>query len=361
MENLNIKSWINRIKFDSSLWISFFVLYFITQGICIFLVADVESFIRDGSYLMDLFIISIYLFSIYIGRKIPEYFQDEEVFKRQIFDSDESYENFETLVKHSFKSKLELILSPIFALLLGFYVFWNNFSTNFEYLYWGPEAIYVIPEVRIPFIIASISWTIEFFLLILVSISAIFVIIITFKIINKLGTDFSEKSKKQTRKNVYIPLRKTYEVMRGAAFENIGKIIIYLAISTLLLATFLSILGLITIFVFKIFLEGYFYLITGLIINILIAFLLYKNTIHIHNEIVKYKSDHKTLLLKQIQNILEKPPNERNYDEIDKIHNFLNEVDKIYDWPYNPKSLKKLAITFLSSILPLMLSFLGLG
>ncbi|GAH06174.1 unnamed protein product, partial [marine sediment metagenome] len=49
------------------------------------------------------------------------------------------------------------------------------------------------------------------------------------------------------------------------------------------------------------------------------------------------------------------------YKTIHSIHEYYDRIDEINDWPFNPTSIKKLVITLGSSVVPLLLSFIGLG
>ena len=66
--------------------------------------------------------------------------------------------------------------------------------------------------------------------------------------------------------------------------------------------TFLSIIGLIYIFLDNL-ITGYFYMVTGMFIALLMTLLLYRNTIQIHNSIVRYKDDIKKSILDEVETI----------------------------------------------------------
>ena len=76
---------------------------------------------------------------------------------------------------------------------------------------------------------------------------------------------------------------------------------------------------------------------------------------------MKFKQNLKLNILKQVQKNLLRHPREINFHEIFNIHEFYDEIDKISDWPFNPTSIRKLTITFSTSVLPLLLSFFGIG
>ena len=98
-----------------------------------------------------------------------------------------------------------------------------------------------------------------------------------------------------------------------------------------------------------------------MIITIGLSILLYLNTIHIHRAITEFKESLKLNLANEIHNIGLKTIDEldvhKKYKTIFNIHNYYNEVDKINEWPYKSKSIKKLILFLLSSVLPLILSF----
>ena len=49
----------------------------------------------------------------------------------------------------------------------------------------------------------------------------------------------------------------------------------------------------------------------------------------------------------------------KKYDTLEKINIYYDRIESISDWPFNPKSIKKLVITLGSSVVPLLLSFIG--
>ncbi len=327
------KFWIKRIKFDTPLKYVFLILYFYQLGFFILYIIGIENYFKSIlNLLADSVALVLFALTIYIGNKLPQDFQELIFSNENLFKSNQSYIDYKNHVKTKFYSKYELIIPLVFGLFFG-----TLFYAQIE---WSSSSIFL----NIYFIIIGLILMI----LSLISFSALILIIFTFQCLNKLGT------KK-------FPLNISYKELKTGAFESIGKLIISISIPMIAISTLLSILGLLSIFTQKLYLAGYIAIFLGILISCLLTLLLYKNTSHIHKAIVRYKSAVKSVILSKIKIDPNDPQKILDFDEIDKIHNFYYEVDKINDWPYNPTSLKKFAITFATSVLPLMLSFFGLG
>lgn len=159
-----------------------------------------------------------------------------------------------------------------------------------------------------------------------------------------------------------FPLKVTYEDLKIGAFNEIGKFIISTTIPIITFASFISLLGLYQIFFMQDFIIGFFFVIMGFFVSVILAILLYRDTIHIHESIMKHKNKLKRKTIKKIQQLLEDGDDNEidiNFSEIETIHHFYNEVLDINDWPFNPTSIKKLVITLGSSLIPLLLSLFG--
>jgi len=182
--------------------------------------------------------------------------------------------------------------------------------------------------------------------------SGLVIIIITFMCINKLG-------------NEEYPLNVLYQDLKIGAFEEIGKFVISLSIPSILLSTGFSVIGLLNILIFKAFFVGYTLLIVGLVITLIFSYLLYTNTTNLHDAITRFKFNLKYQLIEEIQNLTTEEKDEykldrtKKYQTIRNIHDYYEKIDEINDWPFNPKSIRKLTITFFSSILPLIMSLFG--
>jgi hypothetical protein len=346
-----IRFWRERLKFNTSLKYLFFFLYGIHL---IDLFITNEFSLNPTFYFLDIIIIITIIFALHIVKKIKYYFQDIINTNSSIFKSEESFRNYHKFLIRRYKTKKEQYIPIIFY----FIWFSISFSNNFITIITGTYEL-GIPSLSLLMRILKIgSWILWYYLALnwmLIVGSAFIIFITTFMCINKLGSE-------------EFPLRVTYEDLKIGAFEKIGKFIISLSIPAILLGTFFSIVGLGYIFLMKNYLYGYLMLSASLIITILFAGLLYKNTIHIHEAIVSFKEKLKQNLIDQIQELTWKQKDASDlsekhmmYHTIYNIHDYYEKVDDINDWPFNPTSLRKLTITFSSSVLPFLLSFIGIA
>lgn len=183
--------------------------------------------------------------------------------------------------------------------------------------------------------------------------SCFILLIYSFSCINKLGSnDF--------------PLKVTYEDLKIGAFEKIGKFIISINIPVIIASSFLSIIGLYQILIVRDLVVGFTIILIGFSATVSLAILLYRDTLHIHNAILEHKNKLKKRTIGNIQELLNNDEDDTKEIKSSKIetihfhHRFYNEILNINDWPFNPTSIRKLAITLGSSVLPLLLSFFGI-
>ena len=182
------------------------------------------------------------------------------------------------------------------------------------------------------------------FIFVLLIASGVLLLFSFFKGINALGDKFS--------------LRVTFRNLKLGYFDDIGKFIMSVSIPTILFSTFYSILGFYIIVVIRNLFLGYAFMGISIVLTIIISSLLYKNTLNIHNSIVLSKKNLKISLLKDID-ALSSLKSKSKYDTLEKINIYYDRIESISDWPFNPKSIKKLVITLGSSVVPLLLSFIG--
>ena len=342
-----INNWMKRIKFNTRLKYSFIILYFFWIFVEIFVVSGIMNYLT-GMLFADLLTILVFLVGIHVGSKTPKDFQEMIIDNKNIFKSNEIFLDYIEAVKDIFKSKKEFLIPLLLGLLLLLGFLQADFSTNFEYATLSGKTYILVGAEQTLYMIVRIIYAILYCILALVAFSAILIVFNTFKCLNKLGM-------KQYRLNV------TYKDLKTGSFEAIGRFIMKLSLPMIILSTFISIFGLIGVLVLNDPVFGYMQLGLGIVVTFIMSFLLYKNTINIHKAISKYKLELKDQVLKKIQQNLLAPPREIDYDEICDLHDFYDEVDTIYDWPFNPASIKKLTITLGSSVFPLLLSFFGIG
>jgi hypothetical protein len=345
------KFWVNRIKFDTPLFMIIFPIYFIILFINLFVLTGLDNYLNNYSYLWEILIILLSLFALILSIKVPKRLEELIIQNKNIFFSDEIYEKYLSLVKEKFYSKKEFYFPLIFALIFSTLLLYDvGISKNFEYTVYGSKTIYFSGTLRIIFIIAIMLSYVLWFISVLCLASALIIVISTFRCLNLLGT------KK-------IPLKLNYKDLKKGFIDQVGKFVISFAIPGIFLITLLGIYGLIFIYIFNDY-WGYLYIIIGFSVTILGGFLLYRNTINIHNAIVDYKTTKLMGILDEIEKISSLSPDEINafqkYNTIQNLHEYYDRINNISDWPFNPVSIKKLTITFASSGLPLILSLFGL-
>jgi len=358
-----IKFWRKRLKYDSWFLLSFFMIFGLVLLFLRFIVIGIEFYIRSLMYLTDLLLIVLCIFALYMGITIPKSFERLLEKNESILVDPEEYKEF---VGDTFGSKIELYVPLILAIVLVVSSMSSTVRTQITSRTFmaGTETIIITDEKFIFYLLGTILNEVFLFIGALVVGSALVTLINTFRTLNKLG-----------KKNLKI----SYEDLRAGRFEEIGKFVISISIPTIVLSTFVGIFGLYLVVVDNNFGAGYSSIIIGIVITIMISFLLFKNTTNIHDAISRFKDDLKHSLLKEIKEITDKKVKEDDedtlikqfarkllfyklkYKTIQSIHEYYDKIDEINDWPFNPRSIKKLVITLGSSLVPLALSFIGFG
>lgn len=328
----SITIWRNRLKLDTKFQ---YIFYFF-----IILHWSLLNFYFDQNVsLNSLFIIFIFAFTsyffVYLQKKIPKSFQSQIWESKDILGTEEDFKRYINYVKKIFRSNKEKYIPPFlaFAFVTGWFIaYYQLFADPIRM---GEHILIFLPWHSVWIIIAA---------------SNLILIFNTYKCINKLGSE-------------EFPLNITYEELKIGAVNSIGSFIISLTIPLIILSTIFSTIGLVSLFFLNDLIWGYSFISVSLAITSIFSFLLYKNTIHIHESIVKFKDLLKHELINQIQTLKESHDLNihQKYETIDNIHKFFEKVDDINDWPFNPISVKKFIVTFSSSILPLIISFFGLG
>jgi len=343
----DITYWNKRLKSSSFMK---FIYVGITVGLMIFSVIasmGIVNYFMSENFFSDVIILMTLIFSLYLGKQIPDSFRELILENKDMFYLDETYLDYLNLTEKNFSSKMEFIF-PLFVGIVYTIITYGMaiMNTGLQYL--------VIAGESVPFpnpIIGYINYSLGAFqntIVLILAFSTLMNAYFAFKCISKLGTE-------------QYPLSVSYKELKTGAFNEIGKYIISLSIPIIILSTGVSILGLITVFIMNNALYGFFYMILGLIIVSMMSLLLYKNTTDIHEAIAKYKDELKDSVISHIQIILSWPKDEVDFHQVYRIKAFLDEVDDIRDWPFNPTSIKKLVMALGTSFVPILFSLLGVG
>lgn len=340
----DLKFWRHRIKFDSIFLLSYLILSIGINIITLVFVYDIDVYLATFGYIPELVNVALIYFFLYLSYKIFDVFKNKILNEKEFGVLMKDYEGYKREVHRIFSKKVEFYIPLVVGILLGI-----GFPVSII-----PSGLSKVSEIGVPFIfLAGIFGAITSFMVGVIMASAIITILFTFICLNKLGKEFHLKVK-------YIELR-------SGKYEAIGKMVISFTIPAILFSTFLSIVGMFSVFLLNHFFDGFTYMLTGLMITAFLGFLLYKNTDNIHEEIVVGKQEIKEKINEKIQVFFEASTKTDDKEELHKIYltivnmqNFLADIDAINDWPFNPSSIKKLVITLGSSVVPIFLSLFGL-
>ncbi len=318
----------------------------------------VDIMIQYSTYLLDIIIIVVFLGAFWLKKKVPKDLLkliEEFEIKKGIKPLGKEYENYKDYVEKTFDSKWGPIIPIIGGIggvsLLGYiYIVlkWPIFGgITLDQIMVGSNSIFGIINLGIFLVIAvCFIWITGSFTML---------ILFTYICINKLGTE-----------NDSFHLEINFKELKLGKFNDIGKFIISFTIPLLILTTLTSILGMFWIFLGKTIVEGFLVIGIGLGAAIILSILFFKNTIHIHEAIKEKKDYYIGIFLDELVEVyqmknLDLSNINNKYQTLKSIHETCDKVDDISDWPFNPSSIKKLAIFLSSSVIPLIVSFFGLG
>ena len=327
-----------------------------------------------GAIILDILMITMFTFSIFTGKVIPNSFQSIINNAQEIFQEEDKYKayanfifgtknpennkegmsrkiNFQNL-PHVIEKYIPIIVAPIIPLMGLSFMLQLGFAA-------GNVGGYVVnfdtPEKFMLNLINFFASIVQSFIFMLLLCSTLLILLASFICVHQIGTD-------------EYKIDVSYEHLKRGLFQEIGVFIISFSIPVIILSTFFSAFGYYLILALpwdRV--PGVSYLILGVLLNISIIFLLYRNTLTIHEKIIEYKEALKKRVMQDIQDAI---PTYKNrefskdkliYSEMQEMHEFYSEVSSIQDWPFNPTSIKKLLITLASSIVPIILSIFGLG
>lgn len=357
------KFWRERIKFNTPLFLIFFAFFFLNLFLSMFIVMGFDRYLSQSQYMVDLINIVVFLFALYMSKHIPQKFQEmlDQIKKRELLktESSDTYELYEQFAINSFNSKFQYYIPMLFGIIFLLSPIYYILSGSYTSAIYSGETVYFEGIYRIYNIISNISYNISYAITGIIAASGIAIILSTFKCINKLGN--------KSGKNIF-PLGIDYKDLKTGALDAIGRFILSTTLPVIVLSTFVSIIGLYNIVIFGLINtlgRGFLYVLFGLLISLLVTFLLYRDTTNIHDAIAEKKEEIKEKLMEEIQAITPDNPSGleayKEYKMISNIHEYSDRVESVSDWPFNPTSIKKLLIILGSSIVPFILSFIGLG
>lgn len=344
----NVTTWVHRLKMNTK-FKYFYLTGMITASALLLIMFGMEYFTSEV-FISDTIIYVAFFFCLYLGKKITTEYEELLLTSEKIFGDEQKYESFIKHVNDIFRSKLELFLPLLAGVAYGMAFFYLGSEANFTVFQISGRTLHFAEgSIQQIFKIIQMSIVLVIFsCVIMLVMSTLLTLYLTFKSINDMGTD-------------EFQLTVTYKDLKIGAFNEIGKFIISISIPTIILSTIISILGAIVAIIYNNTIVGIFYMGLGLYVVIATSVLLYSNTVHIHNSITQYKRTLSNKIIDKVQFILNRPPFEIDYDTIFEIHQFYHDVVEISDWPFNPTSIKKLVITLGSSLLPIVFSFTQLG
>jgi hypothetical protein len=235
------------------------------------------------------------------------------------------------------------------GLVFGIFYFINfGLLTDFK-LFALPGLEYVIPENKIQFVLITISLTsISNVIFGYIITSALIIVYNVFSCIKYIGT--SE-----------FPIKLSFLILRSNSLNQFGKLVISISIPIIFLATCTSIIGYLELIIYKNLLNVYSMIGISIAIIALVLYLLFSNTMDLHNAIFDCKYNLIENILMQIDTEMNNKPPMIDYDNIFKMNELIKEIENIDDWPFNPTSFKKLAASIGSSLFPIVFSFIGLS
>ncbi len=349
---------VRNTHFDWIFLVIFFILYALYTGIYIFGHEMGDIIIQYSTYLLDIIINVVFIGAFWLKKKVPKKLLkliEEFEIKKGTKPLGKEYENYKDYVEKIFDSKWGptiLIIGGIGAVSLLGYIYivlkWPIFGgITVDQIMGGSNSVLGIISMVI-FLVIAICF-------IWVAGSFAMVILFTYICINKLGT-----------KDDAFHLEIDYKELKLGKCNNIGKFIISFTIPILILTTLTGIIGMFWIFLGKTIVEGFFVIGIGLGAAIILSILFFKNTVRIHEAIKEVKDFYKQIFLDELVEVYKMKNLDLNninnkYQTMKSINEICDKVDDISDWPFNPSSIKKLAIFLASSVVPLIISFFGLG
>lgn len=340
--NLNFNSWLFRISRSKSTFLLYATIYAI-DILIINYIEGMQIYLKNYGPFFDIINLLIISYSLITLRKIPKIIT--ELVNSNVLDN-KNFNKFKKYTEKSISTKklyiLPIILSGIYLFIT--IIFYDIFINYSQLNQWG-VVVNVSDEKMLLIIMKSINWALNSFV-IFITLQTLVYIYIYFKCINRLGTSS-------------FPLKIHFEDLQVGFFKELGHNITQFSIPTIFLATALGILGVISIYIMKVLNVGVEFSTVSIIILILIISLFYRSTINIHKTIVTCKIKIKKKLLHQINNEMN---NIRSIDfvKINNIQSVLNNLNKINEWPYNHGSLKKIGSIMMTTIIPIIISFLGI-
>ncbi|MHA1734332.1 MAG: hypothetical protein ACTSU5_20525, partial [Promethearchaeota archaeon] len=147
----------------------------------------------------------------------------------------------------------------------------------------------------------------------------------------------------------------TYMDLKVGTYQEIGVFPLSMGLIMIMSATMLGVLGYFYLSVLKS-ATGYWFMLIMLVVDSVAVFCIFYSTVTIHNQIVEFKEDLTGRLKDYINRALAVGMEKVDFGNLQRMNRFCDEVHKIGDWPLNPASVKKIALSLLSGLLPFMLT-----
>jgi hypothetical protein len=335
----DIKYWPEKLKFKTSFKYYFLILTLI--AVIYLTIIEPETLIDSLFTYINL--LTIYILALYLNSKIPKKFQKIIHDNKQIFEDHEKYRKY---VSKIFNSPLEVYIPLICAFLYAIvsvylYGFNRDFFGYMELK--SGTTVYFSGLGRILYGIHTFLVAGYNFFIIALAISTVFVIFFNMICIDKLGSD-----------DYLIIIN--YKELKIGTLKSFGKWAIYIIIPPILLCTSLGATGFFYLVFYDAVVQGYFMMITGITIALIATILLFKITNDLRETIVKCKQKLKDQLADELPESFEEKP--VDFIAFEAKKNLYESVDEIENWPFDISTVKKLFLTFATSVLPLILSFL---
>ncbi|MFX0099832.1 MAG: hypothetical protein ACFFCS_09625 [Candidatus Hodarchaeota archaeon] len=301
-------------------------------------------FLDYGNWIYGFLWFILFYSLLYVGYRIRREFERLMFQSLEIFKNRDVFELYIDYTKKSLNPKREGNLSFTIA------TFGSCGTLIYLVAYLNPDLLGysdVFENSPLHFgVLALIFWAITYFYSGGICASAFFFGFNTFNIFMKLGTK-------------EFPISLNYKDLKSNSLIAFGKRTLFMCSIFAIMTSVIGIIGLIYIIIYNDMIAGLAGVLLGFIISIILLYIFFKLSIHLHNIIVGIKSDLKTEILSDIQITLDDSPSiGEKYDTLHKMHSFYNEIENINEWPFNLSSILKLTFSVISAFFPFIFTII---